>query len=133
MEKRSESVFSTRIRAGKKRTYFFDVRTTKSNDYFVTITESRRKLGEDGFEKNKIFLYKEDFNKFVKSLQETVNHVKQELLPDFDFDTFNHDENVEAYNQHSEKVPTFSTQGESTINPEINNASLPIEGEGEKW
>jgi hypothetical protein len=81
-----EKIYSKRVRAGK-RTYFFDVRSTRSNDYYLTITESRRHPQGDGFtyEKHKIFLYKEDFNKFIEALQESVNHVKTELIPEFDF------------------------------------------------
>jgi hypothetical protein len=81
-----EKIHSKRVRAGK-RTYFFDVRSTRSNDYYLTITESRRHPQGDGFtyEKHKIFLYKEDFNKFIEALQESVNHVKTELIPEFDF------------------------------------------------
>jgi hypothetical protein len=90
-EKRMESVFSKRIRAGKRRTYFFDVRATRGNDYYITITESRKKFNEDGYDRHKIFLYKEDFNKFIKALGETVDYVKTDLMPDFDFDAFNHD------------------------------------------
>jgi hypothetical protein len=74
-------IFSQRVRAGK-RTYFFDVKSTRSNDFYVTITESKRKFKEDSFtyEKHKIFLYKEDFAKFVEALQGTIDHVKSELL-----------------------------------------------------
>lgn len=86
-----ESVYSKRIRAGKRRTYFFDVRATRSNDYYLTITESRKKFNEDGYDRHKIFLYKEDFNKFLKALTEAVDYVKTDLMPDFDFDAFNHD------------------------------------------
>ena len=82
-------IYSKRVRAGK-RTYFFDVKSTKSNDYYLTITESKRRYKEDGFfyEKHKIFLYKEDFEKFISALKETVDHVKDELMPDFDFSQF---------------------------------------------
>ena len=90
-DKRMESVYSKRIRAGKSRTYFFDVRATRSNDYYLTITESRKKFNEDGYDRHKIFLYKEDFNKFLKALTEAVDYVKTELMPDFDFDAYNHD------------------------------------------
>ena len=86
-----ESVYSKRIRAGKRRTYFFDVRATRGNDYFLTITESRKRFNEDGYDRHKIFLYKEDFNKFIKALGEAVDYVKTELMPNFDFDAFNHD------------------------------------------
>lgn len=80
-----ESVYSKRIRAGKRRTYFFDVRSTRSNDYFLTITESKKR-GDEGYERFKIFLYKEDFNKFLEALNETIDHIKQELMPNYDFD-----------------------------------------------
>lgn len=86
-----ESVYSKRIRAGKRRTYFFDVRATKGNDYFLTITESRKRFDDNGYDRHKIFLYKEDFNKFLKAMQEAVDYVKTELMPDFDFDAFNHE------------------------------------------
>ena len=91
-----ESVYSQRIRAGKRRTYFFDVRETRGNDYYLTITESRKKFNEDGYDRHKIFLYKEDFNKFLKGMTEAIDFVKTDLMPDFDFDAFNH-ENSENY------------------------------------
>lgn len=90
-EKKMESVYSTRIRAGKRRTYFFDVRATRGNDYFLTITESRKRFDNNGYDRHKIFLYKEDFNKFIKALGEAVDFVKTDLMPDFDFDAFNHE------------------------------------------
>lgn len=97
-----EEIFSERVRAGK-RTYFFDVKATRSNDYYLTITESKRRYKDDGYtyEKHKIFLYKEDFNKFVLALNNTVNHVKEELLPDVDFEEFDR-ENQEPASVDSE-------------------------------
>lgn len=96
MDSDKNEIFSQRVRAGK-RTYFFDVKATRSNDYYLTITESKRKYKDDGYtyEKHKIFLYKEDFNKFMDALSNTVDHVKEELMPNFDFDQFN-EEPVEA-------------------------------------
>jgi len=88
-----ESVYSKRIRAGKRRTYFFDVRATRGNDYFLTITESRKRFDDNGYDRHKIFLYKEDFNKFIKALGEAIDYVKTDLMPDFDFDAFNHEYN----------------------------------------
>lgn len=74
-----DEIFTKRVRAGK-RTYFFDVKSTKSEkDFYITITESKR-VGEDEYEKHKIFLYKEDFQKFIEALGETVTHVERELL-----------------------------------------------------
>jgi hypothetical protein len=90
-ERKMESVYSKRIKAGKRRTYFFDVRETRGSDYYLTITESRKRFDSDGYDRHKIFIYKEDFNKFVKGLNEAVDYVKTELMPDFDFDAFNHD------------------------------------------
>ena len=100
-----ESVYSQRIRAGKRRTYFFDVRETRGNDYYLTITESRKKFNEDGYDRHKIFLYKEDFNKFLKGMTEAIDYVKTELMPDFDFDAFNHDnqDNYEGSNYTPKK------------------------------
>ncbi|MEQ8904574.1 DUF3276 family protein [Ekhidna sp.] len=91
-EKGRDEIYSERVKAGK-RTYFFDVKATRSNDYYLTITESKRKPKDDGFfyEKHKIFLYKEDFNKFVNALNSTVNHVKDELMPEVDFTQFDRD------------------------------------------
>jgi len=95
-----DSVYSKRIRAGKRRTYFFDVRTTRGNDYYLTITESRKRFNDDGYDRHKIFLYKEDFNKFLKALNEAVDHVKTDLMPDFDFDAFNHEYDEEGGEGH---------------------------------
>lgn len=78
-----DEIFTKRVRAGK-RTYFFDVKSTKSEkDFYITITESKR-IGEDEYEKHKIFLYKEDFQKFIEALSETVTHVEKELLQKLD-------------------------------------------------
>jgi len=75
-DKKMESVYSKRIRAGKRRTYFFDVRETRGNDYYLTITESRKRFDSDGYDRHKIFLYKEDFEKFAEGLKETVDYIK---------------------------------------------------------
>ncbi|HET9058043.1 MAG TPA: DUF3276 family protein [Chitinophagaceae bacterium] len=109
-DKKMESVYSKRIRAGKRRTYFFDVRATRGNDYYITITESRKRFNDNGYDRHKIFLYKEDFNKFLKGLTEAVDYVKTELMPDFDFDAFNHD-NVEG--EHEAVEGTDSQHEES--------------------
>jgi len=83
-----ESVFSNKVKAGKRRTYFFDVRRTKGEDFYITLTESTKKFNDDGYERHKIFLYKEDFNRFLEALTETVDHVKKTLMPDYDYDEF---------------------------------------------
>lgn len=74
-----EGLYSKSVRAGK-RTYFFDVRATRAGDYYLTITESKKRFSEDGkffFEKHKIFLYKEDFDKFNDNLADAINYIRQ--------------------------------------------------------
>lgn len=76
-----DEIYSKPVRAGK-RTYFFDVKATRNNDYYLTITESKKKLEKDGsqnYEKHKIFLYKEDFDKFAEGL-ETLSLISKQLL-----------------------------------------------------
>lgn len=91
-DQNQEEIFSKRIRAGK-RTYFFDVKATRNNDYYITLTESKRSRFEDGsFVKTKIHLYKEDFNKFSEALNETISHVKSNLLPEYNFDEYSRNE-----------------------------------------
>ncbi|MCP4459498.1 MAG: PUR family DNA/RNA-binding protein [Cytophagales bacterium] len=110
-----EEIYSERVRAGK-RTYFFDVKTTRGGDYYLTITESKRKPKDDGFayEKHKIFLYKEDFNKFVDAMNKTVEHVKTELLPDVDFAEF--DRKYEEQSENSEtKTEEVASEGSSDL------------------
>jgi len=70
-----EEVYSKKVRAGK-RTYFFDVKSTRSNDYYITITESKKRMEDGVFVKHKIFLYKEDFEKFMDGLTDTVEYIK---------------------------------------------------------
>lgn len=73
-----DDIFSKVVRAGK-RTYFFDVKATRQNDYYLTITESKKRFGQEGkffFEKHKIFLYKEDFEKFAEGLTEVVDYIR---------------------------------------------------------
>lgn len=72
-----DDLYGKAVRAGK-RTYFFDIRSTRGNDYYLTITESKRKYEDDGsfkYQKHKIFLYKEDFRKFSEALADTINEV----------------------------------------------------------
>ncbi len=85
---KSENVYSAKVRAGKRRTYFFDIRQTKGADYFLTLTESTKRFNGDGYERHKLFLYKEDINRFVEGLEEAVKFFKEELLPDYDFDEY---------------------------------------------
>ena len=129
-DKRMDSIYSKRIRAGKRRTYFFDVRATRGNDYYLTITESRKKFNADGYDRHKIFLYKEDFNKFIKALTEAVDYVKTELMPDFDFDAYNH--------EYPESEPVGVVDGaevevEVEVNIEEVSGSNNTSEEVDKW
>ena len=132
-DKKMESIYSKRIRAGKRRTYFFDVRATRGNDYYLTITESRKRFNDNGYDRHKIFLYKEDFNKFIKALTEAVDHVKTQLMPDFDFDAYNHDyvdveHEAEEVSAAEETTPVANTAAAAT-----NTSAATTSDEVDKW
>lgn len=130
-ERKQESVYSKRLKAGKRRTYFFDVRETRGNDYYLTITESRKRFNDEGYDRHKIFLYKEDFNKFVKALGEAVDYVKTDLMPDYDFDAFNHDypENQDGYSSDNQSTTTAETP-EKQIDEEVKKEKDDVIEEG---
>lgn len=143
----NNAVYSKRVRAGKRRTYFFDVRTTKANDYYLTITESKKRFDDDNnYERHKVFIYKEDFVKFVNAMQETVDHIKTELLPDYDFDAHNHDDYEEGEYKPREQnynAPKAEAEKEvedleksfndvETKTTDSNVTPTPLD-EGEKW
>ena len=111
-----DEIYSAKVKAGK-RTYFFDVKSTRSNDYYLTITESKKRFKDDGFsyEKHKIFLYKEDFNKFLEALTNTVNHVKHELMPNVDFTQFDQVRERE----HEEEIGATSNRKSSEVDTEL--------------
>ena len=115
-QRKNDSVFSRKMRAGKKRTYFFDVRRTRGDDYYLTLTESTRRFeGDGGYERHKILLYKEDFNRFLEALEETIDYIKTELMPDYDYDEFarRHEEEEEYYDgEHREQRPPYRDQTE---------------------
>ena len=102
-ERNAEDVYSKPVRAGK-RTYFFDVKSTKgNNDFYLTITESKRRQDRDGsftYDKHKIFLYKEDFEKFQQGLQEAVQYILHDLL---------HDEPIRQYPAREEQDSSQET------------------------
>lgn len=87
-ENKFESVYSSKVKAGKRRTYFFDVRKTKGEDYYITLTESTKRYNGEGYDRHKIFLYKEDFDRFQKSLTDVISHIKTELMPDYDYEEY---------------------------------------------
>ncbi|MEQ1747206.1 MAG: DUF3276 family protein [Saprospiraceae bacterium] len=113
-----ESVFSKRVRAGKRRTYFLDVRKTRGEDFFITITESTRREDGFGYKRHKIFLYKEDFNRFVASLNEVVEHVKTNLMPDFDYEEFDRRQaEWEAQNREADDMDRADDPGDADDDP----------------
>jgi hypothetical protein len=86
-----EEIYSKAVRAGK-RTYFFDVKSTRRDELYLTITESKKRFEQDGnfhFEKHKIFLYKEDFDKFIEGLQEVITFIDQNQSDDYDVEYSN--------------------------------------------
>ena len=79
MNNDQNEIYSKVVRAGK-RTYFFDIKSTKNNDLYITLTESKKTFGEDGdgnYQKHKIFLYKEDFEKFREGLDDVLNKIEE--------------------------------------------------------
>jgi len=84
-KKHRDDIYSKPVRAGK-RTYFFDVKSTRGNDYYLTITESKRRIDDNGkfhYDKHKIFLYKEDISKFADGLQSIIEYIKAEKGQDY--------------------------------------------------
>lgn len=120
--------YSKKLKAGKRRTYFFDVRSTKQGDFFLTITESKKKFDSDSYESHKIFLYKEDFKRFMEALNETVDYVKTDLLPDYDFETDREtrNENYHRENGYNDSYkPEKSQQTTPATETDLGNTSAP--------
>ena len=98
-EKKFVPVYEKKVRAGKKRTYFFDIKETRNNSYSLIITESRKRFDDRGYDRSSIYVYQEDINKFAKGVAEAIDFIKTELLPDYNFDQYDNDyeENGEGY------------------------------------
>ena len=139
--------FSKKLKAGKRRTYFFDVRSTKQGDFFLTITESKKKFEGDGYDSHKIFLYKEDFKKFLEALNETVDYIKTELMPEYDYDserpvrTGNENEGGSDNHQgtdnhkidnHKTEVKPVKESLSDTTSPDTNSTATPHIGDDEQ-
>jgi hypothetical protein len=122
-QRKYESVYSKTVRAGKRRTYFFDVKQTKGNDYYLTITESKKRFEDGGYERHKIFLYKEDFNRFLEGLNETVDHVKADLMPDYDYDEYTR--------RHEEYELNKENEGNDVEETVTKNEEIEVEAEVE--
>ncbi len=149
-DKKFESVYSTKVRAGKRRTYFFDVRQTKGEDFYITITESTKRFDGNGYERHKIFLYKEDFNRFMSNLNDTVEHVKTELMPEFDYELYERRQleweeklasgEITRDYDHSKKTedstasaPQEVKEESTTTTPEVDNSSQEDVDEDLSW
>ena len=114
-ERRRDEIFSRAVRAGK-RTYFFDVKSTRKGEYYLTITESKRKFNNDQgkfyYEKFKLFLYKEDFEKFKNALGDTIGFINEnQQAPAEDY--ANHTDSAEGPSpQQSKQEDTSSEEKE---------------------
>ncbi len=117
--KRQDLVKSLKVRAGRRRTYFIDVRRTKGDDFYITMTESTRRYDGDGYERHKIFLYKEDFNRFLGGLEENINFIKKELMPEYDFDEF--DRRQAEYEARKAEEERLEREGGSENPPQEND------------
>ena len=129
---RKEPVHSMKLKAGRKRTYFFDVRPTKSNDYYLTITESKKRFNADGYERHKIFIYKEDLNKFMNAMEKSVNHIKTDLMPEYDFDSFRREDDIVELPTDQNASYTKDESSESTSN-DTAGITDEIDDEDLKW
>ena len=132
-QRRFESVFSKKVRAGKRRTYFFDVRRTKGDDYYLTLTESTRRFNGDGYERHKIFLYKEDFNRFMAGLEETVNYVKSDLMPEYDYDEYTRRHEEWEARRKEEGFDNDSTEGAEDITEEVEETTKDVTEDDISW
>ena len=115
-KKEIEEIFSKSVRAGR-RTYFFDVRSTKAGDYYMTITESKRDFSEDGtpfYKKHKIYLYKEDFGNFAEALEEVSKYIikekGEEIISDTKIKRNNNTEESEKKEANKEESKTDFTE-----------------------
>lgn len=114
-KKGQEIQYSHKVNAGKRRTYFFDVRETKGGDFYITLTESTRRFDGNGFERHKLFLYKEDFNRFQLGLEDVINHIKTKLMPNYDYEEFDkryEDDDYDSDSGSSEKKDMAAKTGE---------------------
>lgn len=125
-QRKYESVYSKTVRAGKRRTYFFDVKQTKGKDYYLTITESKKRFEDGGYERHKIFLYKEDFNRFLEGLNDTVEHVKADLMPDYDYDEYTrrHEEYLENKERTDKEDNTSKEEIQEVVSTEVTSEEV---------
>ncbi len=88
MNNNNDKVKTYKLVAGNRRTYYIDIQKNKSDDYYLTMTESVKRNDGSGFDKHKIMLFKEDLTRFLENLTAAVEHIKTDLMPDYDFNFF---------------------------------------------
>ena len=120
MSDHNNEIYSTAVRAGR-RTYFFDVRSTKAGDYYLTLTESKKFTNDDGsfhYKKHKIYLYKEDFNEFSEILNEMTNYIisekGEEVISERHQKDFKKEENHETKNDEDNEDSKDDSSNEFT-------------------
>ncbi len=109
-----EKVYSVKVKAGRRK-YYFDIKPTKSGDYYLVITESKWSGNEESAsrEKHRIFLYKEDLNKFGKEVNNAIEHIKGKLMPEYDFSKFDREsENLLKTEVNEEESEVDKEEGE---------------------
>jgi len=127
--KKPTGVYSKVIRAGRRRTYFFDVRSTKNDEYFLTITESKKRFDSDSYERHKVHVYKEDFHKFINAIEDVVGHIK-ELMPNYDYDEFTRPVQTIEYDEDGNAIkPEYeineeNSETDSNIDSESDDSSI---------
>ena len=126
-----ESVYTSKVKAGKRRTYFFDVRKTKGEDFYVTLTESTKKFHGEGVERHKIFVYKEDFNRFQNGLNDAINHVKTELMPDYDYAQY--ERRHEEWEKEQEQLKKNEVKIESSASVDEPTTDADVSEEDVSW
>ncbi len=125
-KEKQEPAFSSNFRAGRKRTYFFDIRQTKTEDYYLVMTESSRRK-EGGYNRQRIVLYKEDLKKFIESMEESLDFFKSQLMPDFNFDTAyqENQDRLAAEREERDRLRAESGDAEMDTVPSAENTVRP--------
>ena len=135
-----EEIFSKTMRAGR-RTYFFDVRSTKAGDYYLTLTESKKFTNDDGsyhYKKHKIYLYKEDFNEFSSNLSEMTDYIikekGEEVISERHQKDYQREQKQETTSEETEAVEKDQESGneEETKNDSEENSDTENENSDNK-
>jgi len=135
--------YSKRVDAGRKRSYFFDIREMRNGDFSLIITENTRRFDDNSFETNEIFVFQEDINKFTKALEEAVVHLKTQLLPHYDFSKYDKpqiashvtDSNEEVnYNKLDSRISEIMSNNKNDFEFKLSSSNrIPPDEEIDKW